>query len=438
MKYLFYLIMGCSFLLSSCVSDPVEDVRVSDQFFGDVPQGTRSLADAISIAEDFFSQTSNKTRSYPRVIESVESVSSMQTRNGEESPALYLINYADNSGFALIGANKEAYDIYAISDEGRLNTTDTIGNEPLKVFLEKAIFHAAGMANAPASDAETQDQIVVGGFQYTITNQVEPMLTENVAKWHQGYPYNIYCYDPNPSYRKSVGCGAICLGQLMTFYEHSVNRHIKFTHKDFGEVTMNWKNFATADIEDPYTRQDFFELTKSLRIVGDLLGCRYTNENTWTNSDSQDFLKVMVKLGYINQNEVFLDQPLNDVLSSVKVFMKDGKNGFDPAPLIFAGVQQGHEIGHFWVVDGFVERRHRNTAPNPMYINDPILFHCVWGQSSASGFNNGYYAYITESDMIEAQEYIPKGGKGSTAPYPYYNILVIGGYKRNTLIGSSD
>ena len=24
------------------------------------------------------------------------------------------------------------------------------------------------------------------------------------------------------------------------------------------------------------------------------------------------------------------------------------------------------------------------------------------------------------------------------APYPYYNILVIGGYKRNTLIGSSD
>ena len=99
---------------------------------------------------------------------------------------IYLINYADNSGFALIGANKEAYDIYAISDEGRLNTTDTIGNEPLKVFLEKAIFHAAGMANAPASDAETQDQIVVGGFQYTITNQVEPMLTENVAKCHRG------------------------------------------------------------------------------------------------------------------------------------------------------------------------------------------------------------------------------------------------------------
>lgn len=425
MKKLFFLMLTCVILLTACSQEPIESVQsASNQDFR-TTEGTRSLSDALQIANDFFSQTESSTRSTRRVVESVEGISTSLTRSGDDMPALYLINYADDQGYALIGANEQAYGIYAISDKGHFAMTDTIGNEALSDFVSKAIYHAEAMSYAPTVQ---NDSLVIIGLQYQITDKVEPMLPYGAAYWHQNAPYNKYCYTTDKLFPQPVGCGPLCLAQLMSYYDEYVNRPYWVKYEG---LNLNWNDFAYMGYNEDGTPDNDKELdnfAQCLKLLRTLLKGEMANGQFYT--DSENFLGALTQIGYENA-ELFSDKPLKDVMNDVKTFMKSGISGYLRAPLIFYGVKsQGNDKGHFWVVDGYVERRHRNLTGYPLYVTDPILFHCIWGQQAGTSFNNGYYAYLTASDMIETQEYYPTGGKGETLANPYYELMVIGGYKR--------
>lgn len=54
--------------------------------------------------------------------------------NGVNS-SLYIINYEDERGFAVVSSDKRLQPIYAVSDSGSLNIRDTLANKGLSVFF---------------------------------------------------------------------------------------------------------------------------------------------------------------------------------------------------------------------------------------------------------------------------------------------------------------
>lgn len=76
-----------------------------------------SLHDALNRADALLSQIGDPTtRSKTRKVKSVEYLTNTLTRSGTIDTTLYLVNYENNGGFALLGADKRVRPIYAISE----------------------------------------------------------------------------------------------------------------------------------------------------------------------------------------------------------------------------------------------------------------------------------------------------------------------------------
>lgn len=78
------------------------------------------------------------------------------------------------------------------------------------------------------------------------------------------------------------------------------------------------------------------------------------------------------------------------------------------------------EMGHIWVVDGFIERTksHSNyliPGIDPIEV-DPLL-HMVWGWG---GNANGYYAYLRDSYQLSKD---PEVGTGMSSGYGSLNVF---------------
>ena len=99
----------------------------------------RTLEEALTIADNWFTQMERNTRSVDRKVKSVDYVkSAYRTRSDDHDTLMYLVNYENNQGFALLGCPETSKDIYAISEEGSLDMSDTVYNKPLAMFIASA------------------------------------------------------------------------------------------------------------------------------------------------------------------------------------------------------------------------------------------------------------------------------------------------------------
>ena len=102
----------------------------------------KSLNDALESADAIFADIAPQTRASSRKIASVQIIGDSKaalTRSGEDGldTMLYLVNYADDQGFALLSADWRTKPVYAFSEEGELNLADTTVNKGLALFYGK-------------------------------------------------------------------------------------------------------------------------------------------------------------------------------------------------------------------------------------------------------------------------------------------------------------
>lgn len=379
-----------------------------------------SISEAIERAESLLDEIGSTTPA-TREVESIEIIGSAATRTDESPQApLYLVNFSDNQGFAILGSDTRMMDIYAISDKGHLEMSDTIDNEPLAHFINTAIIDAENSMQSPTRSFGPIEY----DYQYLISDKVEPMLHENVGLWHQREPYNKYCKIHLASYAP-VGCGAIVIASLLSYYDFHARLPWVYNDGDI-KFTIGWDALLENMIEDESNVDD---LAKALAVLGkqEYLDAKYSLSNT--EIDSKNFLPTLVKLGFANEN-LYYETPLKDNVKEVLNFMKRGSGNFPAAPLIFWG-EKTPATGspHFWVVDGYITRSAKVNTPsiNP---SSQTLFHCVWGQQPDSGYQNGYFCYVPATDSFDSKRANPTGGYPSTNPNTYKNILVIGGYHK--------
>lgn len=79
------------------------------------------LKRAIDVANDILGQMDGATRS-PRIIKEVQThrANGLLTRTDENDAEFYIINYADDQGFALVSVDSEDEAVYGFSNQGNL------------------------------------------------------------------------------------------------------------------------------------------------------------------------------------------------------------------------------------------------------------------------------------------------------------------------------
>lgn len=306
--------------------------------------------------------------------------STIQTRSGEEEsiPAsldtlMYVVNFSDDNGFALVAADKRTDPIYAIIDEGNYDfeKVEKEENEGFLSFLDYAIATELEDIKNEKYNLSTRGITKKG---WNITTQYPALLN---TKWSQNEPYSSFC--PN----KLAGCTAIATAQILSYYQ-TIGKVSWSYNGTGGSATLNWPRIITdckkynGCLSKTSTPQSSNEIAHLVRYLGMTFGAKYNKGATsvgegkavdWMNKWGG--LKASKLKGY---NE---DNIINAIKNNNIVYAR-GNSGKKK----FLGIRIKYTGGHAWIYDGYISATKDGKLQN--------LIHCNWGWGSYKG-HNGYY-----------------------------------------------
>lgn len=265
-----------------------------------------SEASEIAIkATELFADECTRTNNFnPKVIESVgvygRTNSSLRSVSTNEDSLIYVFNFADNRGFAIVAADDRIpTQILAYIDDGSLeNEVDNPGLqyalELMQDYVESSIDNfemtkdsllAVVDKNSFIVDAKTSEtRAVYTGTSYHLflESTIGPLLK---VTWDQTYPYNKYVQKECPyttSYngKAPVGCVATATAQIMSYWQYPsiVNNHV-----------MHWDKMCSS--KTPSSSDQSEDIAILMEKIGYEVDMEYDcAESGALSSDAYEFL----------------------------------------------------------------------------------------------------------------------------------------------------
>lgn len=409
----------CVAFLTACSASDENIVSYSENN-PEFKSNSISVQQALKTAESLFNSLETiETRASTRRVESIESVDLSQaimTRSEICLPdtVLYLINYTNEQGFVLMGADKRLEPIYAFSETGSLNISDTTYNKGLALFIRNVSMDISQKITYSES-AKTRATIpdVDGNINspYQISNIKMEYKRGPYGKsrlWSQGSPFNKYCYTTS-NQQAPVGCVAVATGLIMAYHQYPAQ--IEGYNLNWGEMNKvgnGLNSTSTVGTDD----------------VARLLSClgrsKYLMMNYGVNSSGANSNRVPVTLRTLGYTCGSLEAYNKDKIvthytnSTTPVYMR-GNAGKDAS---------GNYInGHAWIIDGalniwlqYIMQGGRRMETNAIY------FYCNWGWR---GTANGWYQHYNFK-TTNGPELVEKGDNFTDGSYDFdYNIEMI-------------
>ena len=292
-----------------------------------------------------------------------------------ENPLLYVFNFEDNEGFAVMGADKRGAPLLALTESGEFTPGMTTDNLGFAISMSQAVAAYSQMIVEAGSDTVYN----TNGFVMTAT--VKDSITVNKngqcqVAWHQNSPYNKFCPTGCPT-----GCVATAVAQLMSIYKYP---------SSYGAFTFNWDEMIadTACTDIPRLMQQLGLPTN--------LNMEYTENGS--GSTIAYAPRTLQHFGYVHPG-TFLDYnsdiAMNYVLTGQPILMRGYATEF-----IYSGTSPNltyvgyNTYGHAWLVDGgeiltitiqvhnFLTGEHAVIGPNTAkYI------HCNFGWGESNKYN---------------------------------------------------
>ena len=318
---------------------------------------------------------------------------------------IYVVNYEDDAGFAILSADRQLPSVLGYADSG--NITDTMTNPGIKLFLERLPDFVAtsllwdsltdpdppvdpdpgGGGTDPGPAPDPSDTTVVyrrfhNGWQpYTTTG---PHVQ---VAWGQGAPLNKFMPEcDSPDKHAPAGCLAIAVLQIMSFHEYPTNyRMLPYDTR----IELDWSILKKYKYGWSFSGQPATIIAGFVERLGIDLRMHYGCDGSMAyDADAERVLKAY---GY------HTDGIQTYTWSAVKQDIDAGH------PVYTRGNHATGSTGHAWVVDGY--KTERNPVDVFMDVYDSNgnflrgyylgieyeyqdLMHCNWGWD-ASG--NGYF-----------------------------------------------
>lgn len=136
--------------------------------------------------------------------------------NTENLYGYYILNFDNNSGFAIVSADTRREEILAISNESSLHLRDTIDNVSLSWYLNDHLDQLD--KSITIGNKLPIDTVYDGPYipEQGKTVFSEPLIPITHTKFHQGYPYNQYCFTIDGQ-SAMVGCLPLAVSTVIGY-----------------------------------------------------------------------------------------------------------------------------------------------------------------------------------------------------------------------------
>ena len=376
-----------------------------------------SLEQAKANAIDFAMRSKRHTRSNAAVVSVGNAYpvtagmnTTRATSNGVSvgDTLFYVINFANNEGFVVAGADTRGEEVYVYVPQGNyvrnarmVRSNLEIGNTGFDEYmrrLETAILEIDPTDNdIPIKKRQEDDWTKPKQGAYKplpdFYKEIGPLLS---SEWGQSYPYNKYC----PKYCPT-GCAITALAQACLFVQQP---------KSFDGIDLDWAAIDKACKKGGFALSNSEELdrvAKFMRYLGIQLNANYSP--TGTGAKSKDAVAYLHRIGVRASNlNTYRAHGMDDELlkGGRIVWMEGCDTRIDRSWL----VGDKYEGGHAWLADGAVTLRKNGKESEYIHIN--------WGWSSRRdgvGYRdyNGYYSpWVLDSRKEDNQKPTRSNQKG--------------------------
>lgn len=306
-----------------------------------------------------------------------------RTSSIENDTLIYVFNFENNEGFALVSASKNTEGLLAITEKGHCNVNEDSGIEGYDMFIEAAKIYVAN--SIPAAISEPIDQPISIRVEtiHDIHKQVSPKVS---VTWGQNNTLGDSCSNNN------AGCVNVALAQIMSYYQHPSSIIITYNNSNIDQA-LNWsimRNHKNHNYYSPCLDHNAHTaIARLARQLGELNKSNYHHSNITSTIvkpyTSSSLANTIAILGYTDNHQDFYSNSfVRNELDSNHLIMVNGWNSND---------------GHTWIIDGY---RYNSTLEyiykqigNGSEILDEIINidnhvnHINWGWD---GWNNGYYS----------------------------------------------
>ncbi len=431
LRLVFALLTG---VVSACV---VENSLPSIMKMDTATDCTIPIDVALNSLTSYLQGTNQSTRTIGLDLENVITLSSsdMTRSDGSSLPSvdslLYLVNFENNSGYAILAADARIEaPIIAITESGSITAQDFCfaqgysdgelrgggddiddgsgsdsGGNNLDNGSGGSGFINGLIVDFVSGSLEGGSNSGGGSAGYTPSDGstvrwfVKPPILTTI--WGQEEPYNLKCPMIGDSLAPA-GCVAIAVGQVLAHFKPDDARYNNHTYDwDVIKSVGRMEDMpAIVDSTIRYTDIQKDKISTFIRDIGDICDMNY-NESVSTTVPWK--IDNCLQLFGFNESDLYWTYDSESMISSV----------IKGDPVIISGSHCAK--GHTWVIDGY----HYKT--NPDNENQYILFHCNWGWD---GWCNGYYYSkvfdLSEGPIINEDKY---GDVKDTTRDRHYNWI---------------
>ncbi len=402
------VVLSCSKSLPIVEPEYMADVKVQEGF--------RTSEEIKKIAFDAVNIFSPATKSLVHNDLMVESILPYHhlTKSGNFSPSCYIVNFQENRGFVIVGAEEGTPEVVAYVEHGNYHGETT----PIEDFNQYMVDVSSQLSNYRDRTSMAR---VLPGIVYTIIDSTRTSHTNKPlveVNWGQEMPFNMFCY-PYP-----CGCVATAIAQIMSVYSLPTSISLTFPNAFSSSVSLNWQEMKNpTHLSSPDTTCTYcIQIGALLREIGERVGMQYSESGSW--ASSVNAVSVYRSMGYSCSPYKLYDLP--SIISSL--------NNERPIHIRGTSASVG---GHAWVVDGSRETKLTvryfdvDSATNESTLaaiehTDDSYLHFNYG---GSGFGNGFYLtkrhiYGTGNIFLGNQiDYTPVSI--FTGPYSFNNAVRI-------------
>lgn len=379
MKKILYLFVAVFFFTACSNNDSIESIPSFTNDSQTSNRNIRSYEEALKIVQEAINSSNTRSSEDVRKIELIDRLAYVvenKTRATSDinDTLIYVFNFENNEGFALVSASKNTEGLLAITEEGHCNPNVSSDIEGFNIFIDLAKEYVAN--SIVTQDGVPSDEITKSTIVHSYSD-VGPYVT---VKWAQHLPEGELC--PN----MKSGCANTALAQLMTYYKYPSSIHLTYDGKDSIQ-NLNWN----AMIAHNSTHEHFVNwsvcnninahsaISQLLRQLGELTQSKYNNSSTTTTFSN--IKPAMESLGYTvnNSSNINFKHELNNhhiivMRGGGHGWIVDGYRKDTPTEYIYKRVMRGE-------IETWVLISQQTLSPN--YYN-----HINWGDH---GTSNGYY-----------------------------------------------
>jgi hypothetical protein len=440
MKKIYYLTL---LLLSACSCDKVM-VTGQETDNANTPR-VISVEDAMQTLDLFLSENplpqtrSGEMRRYNKVFQyfhkNVNTRTDTDAATTEGLPTAYVINFENDEGFAVLGANEAIPDIIAVTESGHIdpvnlqvngssniletdifndmdeseiiefNENVTITDESLLYSQEDEDYYV-GYADADKLSSELIRQGIESSYrQYEMADPWEggasgatslkystrsPLLSYS---WNQNSPYNSYCKRGGKKQKGALtGCSTTAMAMIVAYNEFPQTLIIDDTQINYSGIKSG---NSIASVTSTYKNQIALLMGGIFKDVKKITGGGFTLITP------KQIEKCMESFKYSNVKRISASSLTPSMIDKISTMLKDSK------PVFISAIPKevnGYLSGHSWVIDG-AKYSSKNT----------YLLHMNLGWSFSS---NGYYS----TDCLnpaDAEEYDDPDNVNFEADYHY-------------------